>query len=105
MEPSKCIFPQEIIENVRTPLFIVNPAYDFSQIQHNLVPAGSDPHGYGRRYRLTIQECDSTQTETLQGFRSPLLEALSKLEKDKEGGMFINSCFVHCQNWMAEAWH
>lgn len=19
--------------------------------------------------------------------------------------MFINSCFVHCQTWMAETWH
>ncbi|KAE8696579.1 Pectin acetylesterase 5 [Hibiscus syriacus] len=68
-------------------------------------PAGSDPHGYWRRCRLTIKECDSTQIGTLQGFRSSLLKALSKLEKDKEGGMFINSCFVHCQTWMAETWH
>ncbi|KAK8665913.1 hypothetical protein V6N13_006070 [Hibiscus sabdariffa] len=101
----QCIFPQEIIENVRTPLFIVNPAYDFWQIQHILVPTKSDPRGYWRRCRLTIQGCDSTQIETLQGFRSSLLTALSKLEKDKEGGMFINSCFVHCQTWMAETWH
>lgn len=28
----QCIFPREIIKNVRTPLFIVNPAYDFWQV-------------------------------------------------------------------------
>ncbi|MFQ6619931.1 hypothetical protein Gotur_000008 [Gossypium turneri] len=106
MEPSKCIFPQQIIKNIRTPLFIVNPTYDFWQIQHVLVPAGSDPDGYWRRCRLSIQKCDSTQIENLQGsFRSSLLKALSKLQHDKEGGMFINSCFVHCQTWMAETWH
>ncbi|MBA0750757.1 hypothetical protein Gogos_002146 [Gossypium gossypioides] len=105
MEPSKCIFPQQIIKNIRTPLFIVNPAYDFWQIQHVLVPAGSDPDGYWRRCRLSIQKCDSTQIENLQGFRSSLLKALSSLQHDKEGGMFINSCFVHCQTWMAETWH
>ncbi|KAG4152423.1 hypothetical protein ERO13_D04G121200v2 [Gossypium hirsutum] len=105
MEPSKCIFPQQIIKNIRTPLFIVNPAYDFWQIQHVLVPAGSDPDGYWRRCRLSIQKCDSTQIENLQGFRSSLLKAVGKLQHDKEGGMFINSCFVHCQTWMAETWH
>ncbi|KAB2087403.1 hypothetical protein ES319_A04G101200v1 [Gossypium barbadense] len=76
-----------------------------SKIQHILVPAGSDPDGYWRRCRLSIQKCDSTQIENLQGFRSSLLKALSKLQHDKEGGMFINSCFVHCQTWMAETWH
>ncbi|XP_039047673.1 pectin acetylesterase 5-like [Hibiscus syriacus] len=105
MEPSKCIFPHQIIKNVRTPLFIVNPAYDFWQIQHVLVPVGSDPRGYWKRCRLNIKECDSSQIKILQGFRSSLHKALSKLEKDKEGGMFINSCFVHCQTWMAETWH
>ncbi|KAK4539897.1 hypothetical protein RGQ29_031871 [Quercus rubra] len=28
MEPSKCLFPQEIIKNIKTPVFLVNPAYD-----------------------------------------------------------------------------
>ncbi|XVF55287.1 hypothetical protein PTKIN_Ptkin06aG0024800 [Pterospermum kingtungense] len=105
MEPSECIFPQEIIKNVRTPLFIVNPAYDFWQIQHILVPDGSDPHGYWRQCRLNIQKCNSGQIETLQGFRRSLLKALSKFQKTEKGGIFINSCFIHCQTWMTETWH
>ncbi|KAK8371516.1 hypothetical protein V6Z12_A01G250500 [Gossypium hirsutum] len=32
MEPVKCIFPQEIIKNVKTPFFVVNPAYDSWQV-------------------------------------------------------------------------
>ncbi|XP_021289077.1 pectin acetylesterase 5-like isoform X2 [Herrania umbratica] len=105
MEPSKCFFPQEIVKNVRTPLFIVNPAYDFWQIQHILVPDASDPHGYWSRCRLNIQKCNSSQIETLQGFRNSLLKALSELQQRKEVGMFINSCFIHCQTLMAETWH
>ncbi|XVE76363.1 hypothetical protein DITRI_Ditri12bG0166300 [Diplodiscus trichospermus] len=105
MEPSKCIFPREIIKNVRTSLFIVNPAYDFWQIQNILVPVASDPRGYWSSCRLNIQKCDSTQIKILQGFRGSLLEALSEFKENKEGGMFINSCFIHCQTLMTETWH
>ncbi|KAF2303136.1 hypothetical protein GH714_014078 [Hevea brasiliensis] len=29
--PRQCLFPQEIIKGIRTPLFLVNPAYDYWQ--------------------------------------------------------------------------
>ncbi|KAL7195332.1 hypothetical protein ACSBR1_035535 [Camellia fascicularis] len=32
MEPSKCFFPQEFIKNIKTPIFLVHPAYDFWQV-------------------------------------------------------------------------
>jgi len=32
-EPSKCMFPQEFLKNIRTPVFLVNPAYDFWQVR------------------------------------------------------------------------
>lgn len=38
------------------------------------------------------------------GFRNSLLNALGEFKKKKERGMFINSCFIHCQTWMA-TWH
>ncbi|KAE8661093.1 hypothetical protein F3Y22_tig00116939pilonHSYRG00213 [Hibiscus syriacus] len=51
------------------------------------------------------KKCARAMEPSKASFRSSLLKALSKLEKDKERGMFINSCFVHCQTWMAETWH
>ncbi|GMY14549.1 pectin acetylesterase 5-like [Fagus crenata] len=106
MEPySKCLFPQEIVKKIKTPVFLVNPAYDFWQIQNVLIPVASDPHGYWRNCRQSIHNCNPSQLDILQGFRNSLLRALSEFQKIKEGGMFINSCFVHCQTWMAETWH
>ncbi|KAL6496217.1 hypothetical protein OROGR_029475 [Orobanche gracilis] len=35
-EPSKCFFPQEFIRNIKTPLFLVQSAYDFWQIANIL---------------------------------------------------------------------
>lgn len=105
MEPSQCLFPQEVIKHITTPVFLVNPAYDFWQIQNILVPGASNPQGNWLKCRLNIHYCNSTQIEILQGFRSSLLKALSQFEQNKEGGMFISSCFIHCQTWVAETWH
>lgn len=104
-EPSDCFFPEEIIKNIRTPVFLVNPAYDFWQIQNVLVPIGSDPSESWKKCRLNIQACSPSQLKTLQGFRDSLLRAISEFQKSKEGGMFINSCFIHCQTWIGETWH
>ncbi|CAN1769889.1 Pectin acetylesterase 5 [Linum perenne] len=104
-DPSKCLFPREIVKNVRTPIFLVHPGYDFWQIRNILVPGGSDPHGYWRKCRMGLQYCNSTQMEILQGFRTSLLNQLTDFQKSKEGGFFINSCFIHCQTWSTLTWH
>lgn len=46
-----------------------------------------------------------TSVISYTGFRNSLLKALTDFQKNKEGGVFINSCFIHCQTWMAETWH
>ncbi|KAM5560112.1 pectin acetylesterase 5-like [Rosa sericea] len=104
-EPAKCLFPEEIIKHLSTPVFLVNPAYDFWQIQHILIPEASDPHGYWKKCKLNIYNCNPSQIEILQGFRRSMLNALREFQKNKEGGTFINSCFIHCQTWFSETWH
>ncbi|KAL2509521.1 Pectin acetylesterase 5 [Forsythia ovata] len=104
-EPSKCFFPQEFIRSIKTPIFLVNPAYDFWQIRNILIPDAADPHGSWHQCKLNIYNCNPNQLEVLQGFRNSLLKTLSEFQQNVEAGMFINSCFVHCQTWMAETWH
>ncbi|KAK2972379.1 hypothetical protein RJ640_014437, partial [Escallonia rubra] len=105
MEPSKCFFPQEFISSIKTPVFLVNPAYDFWQIQNILLPVASDPHGMWSKCKLNIKYCSPTQVEVLQGYRNLLLKALTEYHQTKDSGMFINSCYVHCQTWMTQTWH
>ncbi|KAL6528702.1 hypothetical protein OROMI_029347 [Orobanche minor] len=88
-EPSKCFFPQEFIRNIKTPLFLVQPAYDFWQIANILVPGSSDPHDSWLSF----------------SYRNSLLKTLSEIRGNLKVGVFINSCFVHCQTWAAETWH
>ncbi|TQE02830.1 hypothetical protein C1H46_011559 [Malus baccata] len=105
MEPERCIFPEEMVKNIKTPVFHVQSAYDFWQIQNTLIPKASDPHSHWQKCRLNIYNCNSTQVEILLGFRGSLLKALNEFEKNKGGGMFISSCFIHCQTLMTEIWH
>ncbi|GMH23088.1 hypothetical protein Nepgr_024931 [Nepenthes gracilis] len=105
MKSSECLFPKEIIKSIKTPFFLVNPAYDSWQILNVLAPAASDPHGNWLRCKNNIHNCNPSEMVILQGFRNSLLNALSDFEKNKEWGMFINSCFIHCQTWLTETWH
>ncbi|XP_071721061.1 pectin acetylesterase 5-like [Rutidosis leptorrhynchoides] len=104
MEPSKCFFPQSIVKSIKTPLFLVNPAYDFWQIKNVLVPGPADPHGHWHKCHLNIHNCSPEQIQVLNGFRNSLLQALSDFKQMKNVGMFINSCYIHCQTW-TETWH
>ncbi|XP_048429619.1 pectin acetylesterase 5-like isoform X2 [Pyrus x bretschneideri] len=105
MEPAKCLFPEEVIKHINTPVFLVNPAYDFWQVQHILIPEAADPHDYWRKCKLNIHNCNPSQLKTLHGFRDSMLKALTEFQKNTEGGMFINSCYIHCQTWITETWH
>lgn len=105
MEPSKCFFPQQIVENTKTPVFLVNPTYDFWQIKNILVPGPLDPRDSWYKCQLSIQLCDPEQIQVLQGFRNSFLKAVSEFQQKKDGGMFINSCYIHCQTWISETWH
>lgn len=105
MEPSQCLFPSEIVKNIKTPLFLVHPAYDFWQIRNILVPQGSDPHNHWQSCRFNIRNCNANMIDRLDRYRGSLLKAVNEFQQRKEIGMFIDSCFVHCQTEMDVTWH
>ncbi|KAK1392577.1 Pectin acetylesterase [Heracleum sosnowskyi] len=103
-DPFKCFFPQEFTSSIKTPVFLVNSAYDSWQIPNILVPVSSDSSGEWFKCRLDIHSCSPSQIGILQDFRNSLLKALNDFLQIN-GGVFINSCFIHCQTLMAETWH
>ncbi|KAG8092480.1 hypothetical protein GUJ93_ZPchr0012g19543 [Zizania palustris] len=102
--PYLCFFPQYALPNIRTPYFILNSAYDVYQFHHNFVPPSSDPRGQWRHCKLDPAACSASQTVTLQGLRSAMLAALKPFEDEQRVGMFINSCFAHCQSELQDTW-
>ncbi|KAL5212381.1 hypothetical protein ABZP36_023228 [Zizania latifolia] len=104
LPPSMCFFPQNEVEQIQTPLFILNAAYDSWQVRNILVPGVADSHGNWHICKHNIDECPAPQLQILQGFRDDFLKALEEQGTSSTRGLFINSCFVHCQSEMQETW-
>ncbi|WOL07670.1 pectin acetylesterase 8 [Canna indica] len=104
VEPGMCFFPQYMAQGVQTPLFILNAAYDSWQVRNILITSAADPHGTWRNCRNDIKQCNSTQLQTIQGFRVDFLKALNGVGNLSSKGLFINSCYTHCQSERQELW-
>ncbi|XP_040994724.1 pectin acetylesterase 12-like isoform X1 [Juglans microcarpa x Juglans regia] len=104
LDPTSCFFPQNLIGNTKTPLFILNTAYDSWQVQSSLAPPSADPSGYWHDCRLNHEKCTPAQILFLQGFRNEMLMAIKHFSISKQNGLFINSCFAHCQTERQDTW-
>ncbi|MQL99213.1 hypothetical protein Taro_031933 [Colocasia esculenta] len=104
LSPGMCLFPQYVAQGIRTPLFILNAAYDSWQIKNILAPGVADPHGTWHDCKLDIKKCSSGQIDVMQDFRQQFLSALALLGSNPSRGLFINSCYAHCQSEMQETW-
>ncbi|XP_031128676.1 pectin acetylesterase 8-like [Ipomoea triloba] len=104
LKPSLCFFPQNVAQHVRTPLFIVNAAYDSWQIKNILAPGVADPLGTWHNCKLDILKCTPKQLLVMQGYRLQFLRALFGIGPSSSRGYFINSCYAHCQTEVQETW-
>ncbi|KAI3690151.1 hypothetical protein L2E82_48126 [Cichorium intybus] len=105
MKHSLCFFPENIVQYIKTPIFLTNAAYDSWQIKNVLAPGISDPHGAWHNCKLDIERCSSNQIEIIQAFRLEFLNALDGFfTLNSSRGMFINSCYAHCQTETQETW-
>ncbi|KAL2477684.1 Pectin acetylesterase 12 [Forsythia ovata] len=104
LDPTSCFFPQNLIANIRTPLFILNAAYDSWQVQESLAPPTADPRGNWRDCKLNNARCSASQIQFLQGFRAHMLNAVKGFAASRQSGLFINSCFAHCQSERQDTW-
>ncbi|XP_019427884.1 PREDICTED: pectin acetylesterase 6-like isoform X2 [Lupinus angustifolius] len=104
LDPTSCFFPQNMAEHVQTPLFILNAAYDSWQVQASLAPPSADPFGYWNDCKSNHANCSSSQIQFLQDFRVQLLNDLKDFSSSSQTGLFINSCFSHCQSERQGTW-
>ncbi|XP_047341622.1 pectin acetylesterase 12-like [Impatiens glandulifera] len=104
LDPTSCFFPENLIDNIQTPLFILNAAYDAWQVQASLAPASADPHGYWHDCKMNNARCSESQIQFLQGFRNHMLNSVKRFSLTWKNGLFINSCFAHCQTERQDTW-
>ncbi|KAL4643355.1 hypothetical protein ACB092_02G086300 [Castanea dentata] len=104
LNPTLCFFPQHLIADIKTPLFLLNAAYDMWQIQASLAPPSADPHGHWHACRKNYAHCTLSQIQFFQGFRNQMLNAVKGFSSSNKNGLFINSCFAHCQTERQDTW-
>ena len=100
------------------------------QIKNILAPGVADPHGTWHSCKLDIKNCSPIQLRTMQGsrtsssavfklfekvfysnlsgfgldFRVQFLSALNGVGSSLSRGLFIDSCYAHCQTETQETW-
>ncbi|KAG5004099.1 hypothetical protein JHK86_028238 [Glycine max] len=105
LDPTSCFFPQNMIEHVETPLFLLNAAYDVWQVQASLAPPSADRLGSWNECKSNHANCSSSQMQFLQAdFRNQMLGDIKDFSSSSQTGLFINSCFAHCQSERQETW-
>ncbi|XP_050236884.1 pectin acetylesterase 6 isoform X2 [Mercurialis annua] len=104
LDPTSCFFPQNLIANVKTPLFLLNAAYDAWQVQASLAPPTADPQGSWKECKQNHAQCNSSQIQFFQDFRKQMLDAINVFSTKRQNGLFINSCFAHCQSERQDTW-
>ncbi|XP_022010926.2 pectin acetylesterase 8-like [Helianthus annuus] len=105
-EEFQCLFPENVVQEIETPLFVTNTAYDSGQIKNAVAPGVVDPHGKWHDCKMDIEQCSSDQIEIIQEFRLEFIRALDGFfGTSSPRGMFINSCYAHCQTEIQETWY
>lgn len=104
LSPGLCFFPQHVVSQIQTPIFFVNAAYDSWQIKNILAPGVADPHGTWHYCKLDIKKCSSVQLDAMQDFRLQFLNAIGAASSSLSKGLFVDSCYAHCQTEMQETW-
>ncbi|TKY52391.1 Pectin acetylesterase 6 [Spatholobus suberectus] len=104
LDPTSCFFPQNMVEHIETPLFLLNAAYDVWQVQASLAPPTADPLGSWNDCKSNHANCSSSQIQFLQDFRNQMLSDIKDVSRSSQTGLFINSCFAHCQSERQETW-
>ncbi|KAK6121259.1 hypothetical protein DH2020_045033 [Rehmannia glutinosa] len=74
------------------------------QVQESLAPKTADPNGDWRDCKLNNERCSASQIHFLQGFRNHMLSAVKGFAASRQNGLFLNSCFAHCQSERQDTW-
>ncbi|XP_060200751.1 pectin acetylesterase 8-like [Lycium barbarum] len=103
LDPTLCFFPQNLQQYIKTPLFIINSAYDSYQIQFTVIPSAQRAD-FKENCMPDFNNCSSDQQKMLRDFGAEFVSALPNSYSPSQRGMFVNSCFIHLQISYSTSW-
>ncbi|KAL6557598.1 hypothetical protein OROMI_017948 [Orobanche minor] len=105
MNPGLCFFPENLVEDVQTPLFLLESSFDTYQLQYMLTPyivGGKMEWNNCLNHSLTF--CNSTQWKTMQEFQKTFIQTLQNLDYSPSRGMFVHACYRHYHLLSKDEW-
>uniref|UniRef100_A0A1D1XD15 Pectin acetylesterase n=1 Tax=Anthurium amnicola TaxID=1678845 RepID=A0A1D1XD15_9ARAE len=84
-------------------LVYIFPSYSL-QINLSVAPASADPYGFWSACKKNHAHCNADEMTVLQGLRNQVLKAVGSFSMSRQNGLFINSCFTHCQSESQTTW-
>ncbi|KAL6529531.1 hypothetical protein OROGR_015154 [Orobanche gracilis] len=105
MNPGLCLFPENLVEDVQTPLFLLESSFDKYQLKDMLTPyiGGGRPE-WNNCLNQSLTFCNSTQLETMKEFQKIFLQTLQNLDYSSMRGMFVHTCYLHCHLLAKDEW-
>ncbi|GER54743.1 pectinacetylesterase family protein, partial [Striga asiatica] len=93
--PGQCLFPEYLVEDIQTPLFILESSFDYHQLREMLTPyiGGGYDEWHDCIYNLTL--CNSTQIGIFQEFQQTFINTLQNLKFSASRGMYVHNCYLH----------
>ncbi|XP_057799656.1 pectin acetylesterase 11-like [Salvia miltiorrhiza] len=102
-DPSLCLYPEYLVGDIQTPLFILNSAFDFFQLQARVVPPNS-PDLDRWKFCLNNTRCTAADTQLLNDFGGAFFQTINNLPYNPSRGMFIYACYAHSVAYREEYW-
>ncbi|XP_042013851.1 pectin acetylesterase 8-like [Salvia splendens] len=97
LAPELCFFPENVVNDIRTPLFLLNSDFDKYQISKYVAP--NSPNEVGWNNCTTefskLSSCTENQHHIIMDFQTTFMETLEKLDDNPSRGLFITSCYIH----------
>ncbi|KAH9619088.1 hypothetical protein KSS87_010721 [Heliosperma pusillum] len=77
---------------------------DPTLVQASLAPPTADPRHQWDSCKMNHAHCSSSQMQFFQKFRLEMLNSVKDFSRSRPNGLFINSCFAHCQSERQDTW-
>uniref|UniRef100_A0A2K2BKW8 Pectin acetylesterase n=1 Tax=Populus trichocarpa TaxID=3694 RepID=A0A2K2BKW8_POPTR len=73
-------------------------------LNRTAAPPSADYSDTWKQCKQNHARCNSSQIQFLQDFKNQMLDAIKVSSISHQNGLFINSCFAHCQSEKQETW-
>ncbi|KAK6130720.1 hypothetical protein DH2020_035537 [Rehmannia glutinosa] len=101
MNANLCIFPEYILKDIQTPLFLVESAFDEYQLGYHYV--SDDPNFLNCTKNLTL--CTPSHFQSMKDYGVALREKLEELRGSTSIGMFVHPCYRHGHFYEKLGWN